>query len=264
MNKEQRVKRYEYLAKKYKEFSEKAHAQAKSMADVIPFGQPILIGHHSEKRDRKYRERIHRRFEKAFEFDKKAQHYAERAIASANNDCISSDDSDAVERLKEKLASLEKSQSVMKEINSIIRSKIEKETKLDAMQNLMPNTKRETLAKLFEPDFCGRIGFADFELTNNNANIRRIKLRIAQLEKSKGQEAKEYTVKGVKIVHNVDDNRLQLFFDGKPEEWTRDNLKRYGFRWSPYNGCWQRMLNNQGIYAGQQVINTLPKKEMVA
>ncbi len=31
---------------------------ARKMAAVIPFGQPILIGHHSEKRDRNYRGRI--------------------------------------------------------------------------------------------------------------------------------------------------------------------------------------------------------------
>jgi hypothetical protein len=33
---------------------------AHRMADAIPFGQPILDGHHSEGRDRRYRDRIHR------------------------------------------------------------------------------------------------------------------------------------------------------------------------------------------------------------
>jgi hypothetical protein len=34
--------------------------RADQMAEHIPLGQPILIGHHSENRDRRYRERIHR------------------------------------------------------------------------------------------------------------------------------------------------------------------------------------------------------------
>lgn len=33
----------------------------------------------------------------------------------------------------------------------------------------------EPIAKeLLQPDFAGRIGFADYQLQNNNANIRRI------------------------------------------------------------------------------------------
>ena len=36
-------------------------------------------------------------------------------------------------------------------------------------------------AGLFEPDFCGRLGFPSYELTNNGANIRRIKGRIDEL-----------------------------------------------------------------------------------
>ena len=38
---------------------------AHTMADGIPFGQPILVGHHSEQRDRNYRERIRNHFDKA-------------------------------------------------------------------------------------------------------------------------------------------------------------------------------------------------------
>ena len=38
---------------------EKAH----NMASVIPFGQPILVGHHSERRDRNYRNKIHNKGE---------------------------------------------------------------------------------------------------------------------------------------------------------------------------------------------------------
>lgn len=39
--------------------SESLHGQAQQMASRIPFGQPVLLGHHSEQRDRNFRDRIH-------------------------------------------------------------------------------------------------------------------------------------------------------------------------------------------------------------
>ena len=48
------------------------------MASAIPFGQPILVGHHSEGRDRRYRDRIHNTFGKAFATMDKADYYEER------------------------------------------------------------------------------------------------------------------------------------------------------------------------------------------
>ena len=59
--------------------SDSTYAQAKDMANVIPFGQPILIGHHSEQRDRNYRDRIHTKFGKAFALQDKAEHYQRKA-----------------------------------------------------------------------------------------------------------------------------------------------------------------------------------------
>ena len=47
--------------------AESSHARARERASVIPFGQPILVGHHSEGRDRNYRADISRDFERSFE-----------------------------------------------------------------------------------------------------------------------------------------------------------------------------------------------------
>jgi hypothetical protein len=71
------------------------YKRAKTMASAIPFGQPILVGHHSEGRDRNYRGRIHGTFGKAFALSDKAEHYAQKA-ASVGTGGISSDDPDAV------------------------------------------------------------------------------------------------------------------------------------------------------------------------
>jgi len=56
---------------------------------------------------------------------------------------------------------------------------------------------------------------------------------------------------------NVEANRLQLLFPGKPDEETRKRLKRHGFRWAPSEGAWQRQLTNAARYAAQEVLEGL-------
>ena len=62
------------------------------------------------------------------------------------------------------------------------------------------------------------------------------------------------TADGVTVVENVDDNRLQLFFPGKPTAEKRAALKRCGFRWAPSVGAWQRQLNNAARYAARELL----------
>lgn len=38
-------------------------------------------------------------------------------------------------------------------------------------------------------------------------------------------------------------------------------LKSRGFRWSPSEGAWQRLLNNAGIYAARYVVQSITPKE---
>jgi len=61
-----RKARYQERAGQAMQQSDAVAAQASQMASVIPMGQPILVGHHSERSDRRYRERISRSFEKSF------------------------------------------------------------------------------------------------------------------------------------------------------------------------------------------------------
>lgn len=74
-----RAERSEVRAENAEKKSDQLFEKAKEMASVIPFGQPILVGHHSEKRDRNYRDRIHNTFGKAFEEQEKADYYSGKA-----------------------------------------------------------------------------------------------------------------------------------------------------------------------------------------
>lgn len=58
-----------------------------------------------------------------------------------------------------------------------------------------------------------------------------------------------------KAVKNVEQNRLQLIFDGKPEDAIRAILKKNGYKWSPRNMAWQRQLTPNAISNLQYVID---------
>ncbi len=57
-----------------------------------------------------------------------------------------------------------------------------------------------------QPDFCGRTGFPDYALQNNNANIRRIKQRIEELSRSGRPWIPKRQVKGVQVIEDAGEN----------------------------------------------------------
>lgn len=63
------------------------------------------------------------------------------------------------------------------------------------------------------------------------------------------QESTEKEVDGVRIVENTEENRLQLFFDGKPEADIIALLKQHAFKWSPRFKAWQRILTPNAKFA---------------
>jgi len=180
-----------------------------------------------------------------------------KKIQSIGTGGIMSDDKDAIAKLTAKLEKLEKHQATMKAANAAVRMK--DTAKGDAKLKEMGYTDEE-IKQLRTPDFCGRVGYPDYEMKNNNANIRRIKERIAALEKEAQQAAANTgPVKGdgYELVENADMGRIQFIFDGKPDDGTRALLKENGFRWAPSQGAWQRMLNDNGRSAARRVMQAL-------
>ena len=87
-----------------------AHFRAvHDLAERIPLGQPILVGHHSEAHARKDAARIDQGMRAGWEDSKTAQSMNSRAanIETALGRAIYSDDPDACERLRERIAGLE-------------------------------------------------------------------------------------------------------------------------------------------------------------
>lgn len=248
--KQERIERYEALASRHEERSSALCSSARSMASVIPMGQPILIGHHSEGRDRRYRARIENKFRASYEEQKTAEYWARRAEAAANNHAISSDDPEALQKLKKELAGLELLQEKMKEANKAIRKGDD-----EALRAMGFNDSR--IQQLKTPDFCGRIGFPSYAITNNGANMRRIRERIEHLTLHANDQTTVTKIGLVTITDNVEENRLQVEFPGKPSDEIRQRLKSFGFHWSPDNGVWQRMRSNAATYQAKEIATSL-------
>jgi hypothetical protein len=184
--------------------------------------------------------------------------YAERArkaiISTLRPDLrpIMSGDDNALERLQKELDQCQKLQAAMKAGNKIIRNKkLNDDQKVSELckLGLRESTARESL----KPDFCGRIGFADYQLSNNSANIRRIKQRIETISTAK--ETPDSTIEGQNATLDdcPADNRVRLTFPGKPSEEIRTALKKAGFRWSPTLGVWQAYRNAWSIETAKKI-----------
>lgn len=247
---ENRINRYHELSSQNRQIAQSLSNRSSQMAAQIPFGQPILVGHHSEGRDRRFRAKIHNTMNKSVQALDKSEYYAEKAAAAERNHSISSDNPDAIELLREKLAKLEQLQEKMKTTNKLI-----KKNDLDGLRNL--GYHEQNIKELLAPDFCGRIGFPDYALTNNRQKIATAKKRLAVLERQSTETTTEtnFDDLGVKIIDNVEDNRLQMYFDEKPSEVVREQLNAWGFKYSRSLVCWQRHRSLRANTAAKFIIN---------
>lgn len=171
------------------------------------------------------------------------------------NQPILSGDAQAIEMLEEKLESLTELQDRMKAVNAYWR----KHKTVEECPELSVSQQEELKKAMSESWHLSDAPFAGYQLSNNNAKIKNTKARLERLKKAKEAGTKETENDFFKVVENTDLMRLQLFFDGKPDEETRDIVKKHGFRWSPKNGCWQRQLTTNGKYALKEVITELQK-----
>ena len=180
-----------------------------------------------------------------WKLDKMRSIYNPKRLANAP---IRADDDDAIAKLQDKIAKAEEQQELMKAINKVVKSKklddAAKRQKLEEM-GVGVHLIEQSLA----PDYSGACGVPPYMLSNNSANIRRMKDRLVALEREAARAEEETAVDqeiapGVTMTENTDITRLQLFFPEKPPQAVRDLLKSNGFNFSYREGAWQRLLND--------------------
>lgn len=155
--------------------------------------------------------------------DSMMRHYARqdeqlertRAAILACGSSISSTQANAEQLLAEKLARLEARQTEMKQANKKARASNEPAP------------------------------YESFTLSNNNANMRRIRQRIESIRRHKAAGRKERTGtmpagEPFTLVQDGEEGYTYFQFDAKPGEATRGTLKHHGFHYSPRLTRWQR------------------------
>lgn len=168
-------KRLDWAESRDRKSSQESEASHK-MAEHIPLGQPILIGHHSEKRHRNDLRKIQNHSTKAYDHSNMADYHREKAdnLQHQLDNTIFSDDLDAVERLQEKIDTLEKQRNRMKEINKALKAGKEIELSEGEKKVLISNRQ------------CwGDYKFMPYEFTNLSGRISQARKRLERLKKQR-------------------------------------------------------------------------------
>lgn len=158
---------------------------------------------------------------------------------------IKSSDPNAIEELTAKLERLKRYQAQMVAANKIIKGK--DSNLLKGARLLDMGFGEGDIYKLLKGDFMGRVGFAGWQLSNNNAEIKRVEARLKTLSEMSETRAEttEWTFVGGRVVDNVEADRVQIIFDAPriPEDKHRE-MRSNGFVFSPTNKAYQRQRGN--------------------
>lgn len=165
------------------------------------------------------------------------------------NNAISSGDPQALEKLTVKLDQCKELQATMKEVNAYWR-------KFGTCKGApgITDVQAEKLEKKIETGYSWeKQPFTSYELTNNNAEIKRLEKRVQELTYNKEVGFSGWEFEGGYAEANTEMNRLQLYFDEKPDDSQRIVLKSHGFKWAPSQGAWQRQLTDNAIYSARRI-----------
>ena len=167
--KQRRIERYEQLSIKARNESEvRGNSTANRILRSTP-GQPILVGHHSEKAHRRLIKRANDDIRKSIELSEKSDYYERKAKKVVNSNAIYNDDPEAINKLKEKVERLEKEREEIKkrkhfdwELRNIGATIRETKMRIDRL---------EELEKIEFPNICFSGGKAVHNKEKNRIQI---------------------------------------------------------------------------------------------
>ena len=252
----------EERAAKKREQSSESFKRSHTLVEHIPVGQPILVGHHSEKHHRNTLDKSWAAIGKSVALDDEATKLESRA-AGVGSGGIASNDPQALQKLNMKLEGLIRNQETMKAVNKIIRRK--NLTKAEKIAAIVSDERlNETLAKeRLEPDCFGGIGFAQYTLRNNNVNIHSTKKRIASLERIRNSAPIEFENDDFSM--RIADGFVVIdFVHGKPVKEVRILIGRtYSFNFKRTLGVWRRKVTANCLSAAVRLLKQLQDIDVI-
>lgn len=226
--------------------------ESDKLSERFYMGQPILIGHHSEKEARRTQKRMHDKMRNSFKEEDKAKYHMDRAQATANNKSILIDDPAKLKKLVEKYRERVEYHKKIKSLRVASRKLIKEHAPktLDEYRKLH----LEHFGKEHHSAIAGCMFYKSdpnlieaYELSYASRDVKELKKKIIEEYNKLGDKTKSKTQDDIEVIDNVEDNRLQIFFPDIPGEEVRKSLKANGFRWSRKNGCWQA-YRSEGKY----------------
>lgn len=229
---EARRQRLERAAARATEEATRRLDGARRSIDGIPSGQPILIGHHSEKRHRNALKKHDTYMRKAVEAEHDAQEYARRAEAVGTGG-VSSDDPEAVAKLRAKLSDLERQRDHKKAVNTAYRK--QDAAALAALGAPSLDQLDSQVAKAYSWE---KQPYPKWELANFSARIRDVAKRIADLSQIPEHQASDDVPEPEQIgtlTIRVDARELRVCIRAaeRLSKTAYQIVRSHGFVWSP-------------------------------
>lgn len=228
---QRKIERSEHLSEKFAAEAAARDNYVHKMGEIMA-GNPIKIGHHSERGHRRDLEKMHSNIEKSIEAREKSKYYEHRAELAKNPRAISSDDPDAIEKLQAAITWYEERATGLKNVDlEVLRAKY---------GNSWPGGDLEDCRRQL--------------ITGCRTEIRRLKKRVEDITAVRAMPDVNEKIGDAEIITDKELNRVQIFFPGKPSEAIRSDLKSYGFKWAPSQGAWQNFLNERSLYSARFVL----------
>lgn len=186
--------------------------------------------------------------------DRNMEEYSEiqgilNKIRSVGTGGISGDDPNAREKIEKKIESLEALQNTMKAVNAYYR----KHKTVDGCPDITPEQAHKITADMERDWRSDPRPFEAYHLQNNNAEIHRLRERLAEMDAMSANPETGWTFDGGTVEICREDNRVRIFHDCKPDASTIAELKSHGFKWSPKAAAWQRQLTENAINAARRI-----------
>jgi hypothetical protein len=174
---------------------------------------------------------------------------------------FSADDPDVVDKLLARLDYLTAKQKSYKAMNAYYR----KHKTMKGFEQITDFNAELIDKKIKETRYSWeQQPFPSYELTSINGKIKRVKSRIDSITVQRTEQPIQgYKFEGGEVTANYDENRLQVIFEGKPDESTRKRLKENGWHWSPRNIAWQRQLTKNALHDAKLILKPIGGNEDV-
>ncbi len=230
---ERKIERRENWALSAATRADHAFARVDSIASQIPLGQPILVGHHSERHARRDAERIHSGMSRGVEAAKLADHHLSKAdgLARQLDHSIFSDDTDAIEALEKRAAGHD---AMAEKINTINKAYRKHKGDIAKLVELGLITAKQAESISHTMALCPWMKYP-LDATSDRAAARRDRERIAQIKRRVERAEKAEAAGGV-IIAETSEGYCSITFAEKPPREILTALKQAGFYWGA--GSW--------------------------